>query len=156
VDEPLAYVVGIGSPHGDDRFGWEVVSRLLGVLPRGVRAITVSDPLAVADVPPGCKLLVVVDACRGAGSAGSVHCFAWPDPRLAMTPIASSHGIGLASALTIAGALGRLPPRVVVLAVEGESAQPGRGLSAAVGAAVLDVAGRVLEEIAAGTRLAVG
>jgi hydrogenase maturation protease len=154
--ETPVYVLGIGSPHGDDRFGWEVVSRLGGTLPVGVRVIAASNPLAITEVPPGCELLVIVDACRGAGSAGSVHEFAWQDLRLATTPVTSSHGIGLADALKLVEALGKLPARVIVIVAEWESAEPGCGLSSVVEAAVPKVVARVLAEIATVTRLSFG
>jgi hydrogenase maturation protease len=116
----------------------------------------VSEPLAIADLPPSCELLVIVDACRGAGSAGSVHQFVWPDPRLATTSITSSHGIGLADALELAEVLGQLPRRVIILVAEVESGELGPGLSAAVDAAVPKVVAQVLAEITTVTRPAVG
>ncbi len=141
-------IVGLGSPFGDDRGGWEVVDQLRGALPLGGRAETVSDPLAVLDCPLGCELLVVIDVCRGAGSAGSCHRFVWPDPRLIAGGGVSSHGIGLASALELAAALGQLPPRVIVFAIEGDSAEPGANLSQVIKTAVPEIVSRVLAEFA--------
>jgi CRP/FNR family cyclic AMP-dependent transcriptional regulator len=142
-----ARVIGLGTPFGDDRVGWEVVTRLRGALPSGVRADATSDPLAVADGPGNCGLLVVIDACRGAGPPGSLHRFEWPDPRLTAAGSVSSHGIGLAAALELAATLGKLPRRVVVYTIEGESAAPSAGLSLAVSAAVAEAVARVLAEI---------
>jgi hydrogenase maturation protease len=146
-----ARVVGLGSPFGDDRAGWEVIARLRGALPVGTCAETTSDPLRVLDGPPGCELLVVIDACRGAGPVGSLHRFEWPDSRLSAGGGVSSHGVSLAAALELAGALGRLPARVVVLAVEGESGEPGAELSRTVELALPDVVARVLAELAGGS-----
>ena len=146
----LAWVVGLGSPVGDDRAGWDAVERLRAALPPGARADTTSDPLVVLDAPPGCGILIVIDACRGAGPPGSVHRFEWPDPRLTADGAASSHGLGLAAALALADALGRLPLRVVVLAVEAEPGEPGAGLTPAVEAALPELTARALVELAVG------
>src|SRR5688572_25080383 len=144
-------LVGLGSPFGDDRAGWEVVARLSDAPLTGTRAETTSDPLRVLDGPAGCELLVVIDACRGAGTPGSFHRFEWPDARLTAAGGVSSHGVGLTAALELAGALGRLPARVVVLAIEGEAAEPGAELSPAVEAALPAVVARVLAEVAGGS-----
>lgn len=141
-------IVGLGSPFGDDRAGWEVVSRLRQVLPGGACADATSDPFVVAYEPAGEELLIVVDACYGAGSPGSVHRLEWPDSRLGIEGSVSSHGGQLASALELARVLGRLPRQVIVFAIEGESAGPAAGLSPAVEAAVPDVVARVLAELA--------
>lgn len=144
-------VVGLGSPSGDDRAGWEVVARLRDVLPVGTRADATSHPLTILDAGPGDDVLIVIDACRGAGSQGSVHRFAWPDPRLTAAGGVSSHGVGLATALELAGVLGRLPPRVVVFAIECGSAEPGAGLSRVVEVALPEVVARVLAELVGGS-----
>lgn len=140
--ELSAVVVGIGSDHGDDSVAWDVVSRL-----RGVESRVTSDPLFVADLPPGCPLLIVVDACHGAGPPGSVHRFLWPDSRFADRRIMSSHGWGLADGLHLAETLRRLPTRVVVFAIETVSVEPGAALSPEVAAAIPDVVERIRNEI---------
>lgn len=140
--EHAAIVIGLGSDHGDDSVAWHIVSHLKGVKPR-----VTSDPLSFADVPPDCPLLIVVDACRGAGVPGSVHRFVWPDSRITGRKITSSHGWGLADGLQLAATLGRLPSRVVVLAIETTSHEPGTGLSPEVAAAIPDVVERIRIEI---------
>jgi hydrogenase maturation protease len=142
-------VVGLGTPSGDDRAGWDVIARIQGALPRDARAEATSDPLRVLHGPPECARLVVIDSCRGAGRAGTVHRFIWPDPRLIITGGVSSHGVGLATALELAAALNQLPPRVVVFAVECGSTEPGAELSPEVALALPGVAARVLAEVTA-------
>lgn len=146
--ESRVWVVGLGTPFGDDQVGWEVVARLRDSLPERVRADGISNPLALAEVPLGCRLLIVIDAGRGAGPPGSLHRFTWPDARLTATRSVSSHGIGLTAALELVTALGRLPPRVVVFAIEGHSTDPGTGLSQVVETAIPEAVARVLAEIA--------
>jgi hydrogenase maturation protease len=147
-DEP--WVVGLGTTFGDDRVGWDVVARLQKASPPGTRLVATSDPLAVADVPVACRLLVVIDACRGAGPPGSVRRFEWPDRRFAGDARVSSHGVGLVTALDLAAALGRLPPRVVMFAVEGETAGPEEGLSRSVTAALPGIVEQVTAELSPG------
>jgi hydrogenase maturation protease len=143
-------IVGLGTPFGDDRAGWEVVTLLRNALPSGTRADITSDPFLVSDGLPGDELLIVIDACRGSGPPGSVHRFEWPDSRLTANGGISSHGVGLTAALELAGVLGRLPQHVIVFAIEGTSADPGTGLSQPVEAALPEVAARVLAEFACG------
>jgi hydrogenase maturation protease len=143
-------VVGLGTPFGDDRAGWEVVERLRERLPPGTPTEVTSDPLAVLECVSDCELLIVIDACRGADPRpGTLHRFEWPDPRLTAESGVSSHGVGLTAALELAAALGRLPPRVVVFAIEGEAGQPGAGLSRAVELALPGAVAGVLAEVSA-------
>jgi hydrogenase maturation protease len=61
----------------------------------------------------------------------------------------SSHGLGVASAIEMARALGTLPRQVVVYAIEGERFGLGEDLSPRVAAAVSQLVDRVLGELAA-------
>jgi hydrogenase maturation protease len=140
-------ILGLGSPHGDDRAAWEVIARL-PPLPR-TAARAVADPLAVTELPTGCELLIVVDACRGGRPPGTVREFRWPDPALGNERAVSSHGVALAAALDLARVLGRLPPRVLIVAVEAAEDEPLTGLSPAVEAAIPDIVARVCAAITA-------
>jgi hydrogenase maturation protease len=152
VNDFSAWVIGLGSNHGDDQAGWKVIDRLRATQTTGVHTLAAADPLAIADVPACCALLIVVDACRGAGMPGSVHRFVWPDSRLAEAGGVSSHGLGLVAALQLAETLGRLPPQVVVFTIEAESAARGAVLHPLVEAAIPEVGALVLAEIATHTR----
>lgn len=142
-----AWVIGLGTAFGDDRIGWEVVARLPAALPAGVRCCTTSDPLSVIEAPVGCELLIVIDACNGAGLPGTVHRFEWPDARLVTVESMSSHGVGLAEALDLAATLGRLPPKAVILSVEGVHGGSGLRPSSTVEAAISEIISLVLAEI---------
>ncbi len=65
---------------------------------------------------------------------------------------ASTHHVGLAEAVELARALGRLPARVIVYGIEGESFEVGEELAPAVAAAVEPVAEAVRTEVAQCTR----
>ena len=76
---------------------------------------------------------VLIDACASGAPAGTVHRFdaaAGPLPRDRFG--LSTHGFGLAEAVELGRALGRLPPACVVYAIEGLSFEAGAPLSPAV------------------------
>jgi hydrogenase maturation protease len=145
-----ACVIGLGSQHGSDCAGWEVVARLKSFHSPWLSLQSTSDPLSLLDISPECKLLIVVDASIGSGSPGVVQRFVWPDSRLLETGGVSSHGLGLVSALQLAGTLGKLPSRVIVFAIEAESGEPGSKLDPAVEAAIPKVAAMILAETTTG------
>jgi hydrogenase maturation protease len=96
----------------------------------------------------GAAAVFAVDACASGAPPGAVHRFdanAAPLPDLSFG--LSTHGFGLAAAIELVRALGRLPPRCVVYAIEGASFEAGAPLSPAVGASVADVARRLSVEI---------
>jgi hydrogenase maturation protease len=140
-------VLAVGSPHGDDQVGWEALRQLRRQLPAGVVAAAVADPLGVLDWLDGCACLVLVDACHSGAPPGTVVRLAWPDDRLAGRANPSSHGFGVAEVLALAEALGRLPPRVVLMGVDAAACQPGAALSPPVRAALAELTRRVLEEV---------
>ena len=119
-------VIGVGSPFGDDRVGWEVVAALDAALEGApplaatVRTLACDRPgVALLAALEGVRHLVIVDAVGDSGAgAGALH---WLDEgRLSAAQPASSHGVGVVHALGLARALGLAPVRVDVLAVSGE------------------------------------
>ena len=116
-------VIGVGSPFGDDRAGWEVVAALEAALRSGsapplrvdVRACD-RPGAALVHMLAGVQHAVIIDAALSADSpAGSVR---WLGEReIGARRATSSHGFGLAEALALARALGDAPPQVSVLAI---------------------------------------
>ena len=148
---PRRIVLGIGNPDsGDDAAGRAVVRRLRGVLPEHIDIIEqdgeATSLLARID---GAAEIFLVDACSSGAPAGTVRRF--DVTRTKLPPGAfglSTHGFGLAEAVELARALGQLPPRCIVYAIEGATFAAGAELSPAVAASVVDVAGRLRAEIA--------
>ena len=128
---PSRLIVGLGSPHGDDRIGWAVVDRLLRERPVTLPARRVADGVALLSALEGWDDVVVVDAAAPAGRPGLVRRFRWPCPDLADAAPLSTHGLGLVEALRMAEVLGRLPARVTIYTVEALQAEPGAPLSEA-------------------------
>ncbi len=126
---PIIRVVGAGSSHGDDQVGWRLAEGLTGGEAMGLEVAIIAEPLELLDHLDGCAALIVLDACQTGRPPGTVTCLAWPDARLERAEGRSSHGFGLASALALAEAIGRLPSSVLLFTVEVGDCAPGAGLS---------------------------
>ena len=144
-------VIGVGSPFGDDRAGWEVVTALEALRSAaapwpGVETWICDRPGAsLVHLLAGVDHLVIVDAARAPGwPSGTIR---WLDPReIDAGHATSSHGFGLAETLALADALGDTPSRVEVLAIAAAQFD-GEVLSDAVRAAVPGAAREILVRI---------
>jgi hydrogenase maturation protease len=136
-------VVGVGDRwRHDDGVGIAVAGRL------GAHVAT-GEPVALLELLDGAGGAIVVDAARsGTAAPGTVHRIdvsrtALPEPLTR----GSTHLLGLGEAIELARALGRLPPRAVVYAVEATDFSVGVGLSPPVAAVVDAVAQAVRVEV---------
>jgi hydrogenase maturation protease len=139
-------VIGVGSPFGDDRVGWEVATALEAAPRPGVDTRACDRPgAALVALLAGVGHAVIVDAARAEGvPPGSLR---WLDEHeLEAGHAVSSHGFGLGPALALARALGDAPRHVDVLAIAGARFE-GDQLSPAVRAAVPLAARAVLARI---------
>lgn len=143
-------VVGLGNDQrGDDGAGLEAARRLAPLLAgtADVRGHP-GEPVDLIDLWTGRNLVVLVDASPPAGRPGAIHRFErGHDPLPARGLGVSLHAFDLAVVLDLADALGHVPDRLVVLAVEGERFGLGDVRSAAVDRALDDVIARVRAEI---------
>ncbi len=106
------------------------------------------DPATLLAILDGAATAVIVDAAASGTPAGTVRRFdAGAAPLPARQFGLSTHGFGLAEGLELARALGQLPGRCIVYAVEGASFDAGSELTAAVAAAVESVAVRIGAEL---------
>ena len=146
-------VIGCGNPDaGDDAAGLIAVERArdaLDAIP-GVQVLPLASPLDVVHHLDGADAVVVADAIRTPGgrrpSGTVVRAVAGPDGLPAeIRSSLSSHGLGVAEAFGLAGALGPLP-RVVVVGVEAERTAAGRPMSEAVRAALPELADSLVRE----------
>lgn len=148
---PGVLVLGVGDVlRGDDGVGVEIARRLRDRPPPP--GVSVRDRpgemTTLLDAWDGFDGVVLVDAMRSGAAPGTVRRFDLarePLPRQ-VAGTASSHAAGVGEALELARVLGRLPPRVVVYAVEGGCFVLGTGLSDAVAAAAPALADTVLDE----------
>ena len=148
-------VVGIGhDDRGDDAAG-PLTVRLLARAWRGRPPMHVAvhawhaDPLALIDAWSGVERLVLVDAVVTGAAPGTVRRFGVDAP-FATGAGASTHGVGLADALALARALGRLPPAVEVWGIEAVDFTAGAPPSDAVARAAAALAARLAATLEAG------
>jgi hydrogenase maturation protease len=127
-------VIGVGNQsRGDDGVGLEVARR---VRSRGSFQIPTGS-YELMDVWEGADDVIVVDAARSGSLAGTVHRFDAHDESLPGGILSTStHSIGVADAIEMARALGRLPERIVVYGIEVSDVTPGAALTASVEQAV--------------------
>jgi hydrogenase maturation protease len=145
-------VVGLGAPdRGDDAVGVVVARAVAAALAAdplpGVEVVEREDPTSLIELWGACETSVVCDAVRSGAPAGTLHVVrTGPDlPGLGAGHVqeGGTHDFGLASAVELARALGRLP-EVIVVGVEGQSFGWGQSLRPAVADAVPSAAAAVL------------
>jgi hydrogenase maturation protease len=143
-------VVGVGNAlRGDDAVGLEVARLLDGTLPGGVRLVECEgEPVSLLSSWEGCDTAIVVDATESGREAGTVRRLAAHDgPLPPELQRASTHLLGVAEAVELARALGRLPERTIVYGIEGAGFDTGAPLSDAVQAAAAEVAASIRREL---------
>ncbi len=143
-------VIGIGNlDRGDDAAGRTVARRLRGMLPLAIKVDEHDgEATGLLDRIDGAEIAYLIDACSSAAPVGTVWRFdvsATPLPQ--ETVSVSTHGFGLAEAIELGRALGKLPSRCVVYAIELGTTTPGNRLSPPVAAAIDEVANLVRAEI---------
>jgi hydrogenase maturation protease len=143
-------VAGFGSPHGDDRTGWELATRLARRPNVEARVLCVGEGTELLHGLSGCERLILVDACRGSGPPGTITRYVWPDPRIRRHHDRSTHQFGLTSALELAKQLGRLPAEVVVFGIEGQRDETVGPLTGEVSQVLDELEAIVLREIERG------
>ena len=100
-------IVGFGSSHGDDQFGWRVAEQLSALAEHS--SVTVRQARSPAEILgwlEGVERLIVCDACQDLGLPGRMHHWRWPDAALAELRFAGSHDLGVSAALGLADRLG--------------------------------------------------
>ena len=143
-------IIGLGNEYRrDDAVGLIVARRLRQAAPESVlvREET-GEGASLLESWQDAETVILVDAVQSGAASGTVHRLdAHEQPIARQFFRFSTHAFGLAEAVELARALGRLPPRLVVYGVEGRSFEAGVGLSPEVEAAVQVVVERVLGEL---------
>lgn len=143
-------IVGVGNDfRGDDAAGLLVAKLLQEANLPGVTLLEQSgEGTALIEAWQGYETVILIDAARSGAAPGTVHRFEVGDGPLpaVLAGRLSSHAFGVAGAVEMARALDRLPPRLVVYALEGKSFTLGEPLSPEVEKAARDLAGRLPRE----------
>ena len=151
---PHTLVQCVGAPlRRDDALGPVIAEALRVRLPSGSAAVEVEwgeGGRLMARWPDFRRVVIVDAACSGA-APGTVHRI---DARARPVPTGlcyhSTHRFGVAEAVEVARALGRLPESIRLYAVEGASFDNGEGLSPAVARAAAALADELVEVLAGG------
>lgn len=142
-NERRAAVIGLGNPmRRDDGVGPTVVDELDDGSPTDADLIVLDgESTRLIEAWRDRPMVVVVDAVTTGSTAGTVHeVTAGADPLPNWGAGASTHRVGIAEAIALAEALGRLPETLVVVGVEPADMSDGPGLSPEVAAVVPAVA----------------
>jgi hydrogenase maturation protease len=131
----LLSLIGIGNRfRRDDAAGLEVVRRLRLAHPPGVVLVEEEgEPASLIEAWRTADEALVVDGISSGSQPGRLHRFDVSDaplPAEIFNP--STHSMGLPEAIELARELDRLPGRLVVYGIEGESFEAGEGLSDSV------------------------
>jgi hydrogenase maturation protease len=106
------------------------------------------EPTALMDAWEGAETVWLVDAVSSEAQAGAVHRVDTSEQELPAGLFrASTHHFGLADAVELARALGRLPARTIVYGIEGASFVAGSELTPEVALAVPTVADSIRREV---------
>lgn len=141
-------MIGVGTEHGDDSAGLAVAARLRrGPLPANVDVVDCPRPgLDLLDELSRADAVVLIDATRSGEPTGTVRRI--PLESLRTERGYSSHGLGVAEALELAGALGRMPRRLEIVGIEGHAGgetAPCQTVARGIEAAVQEVRALVVQ-----------
>ena len=137
------WVLGVGSPQGDDAVAWQLVERLRSRadLPAEAQAVT---PSRLLDLLQPDRDFIIVDACVAEQHPpGTILRWEWPEPGAEPARGSSTHGLGVVDALRLASRLGRLTGRVILFGVVISATAPAAPLGAAVAACLPELERRV-------------
>jgi hydrogenase maturation protease len=143
-------VIGIGNPwRRDDGAGTRVVELARDLLPRDVEVVeSDGEGARLLEAWAGARAAFVADALHSGAPPGTVRRL-----EIGMDPLpsghhGSTHAVGLGEAVALSRALGRLPERLVVYAVEGADYAAGSGLTPAAEAGARYAAQLLATEVA--------
>jgi hydrogenase maturation protease len=112
-------IIGIGSPFGDDACGLMAARHLARDAPVGAEVVIADRPSAgLIELMDGVEACLVIDAVRSGALPGTVHDLDLRDLPRSFARAVSSHDLGVAEAVQLAAALGRLPAHCRLLGIE--------------------------------------
>ena len=148
--KPRTLIIGLGNEYRrDDAVGLVVARRLRQAAPKSVRVLEeTGEGASLLESWQDADAVILIDAVQSGAAPGTLHRLdAHAQPMAKEFFRFSTHAFGLAEAVELARALGRLPPRLIVYGIEGKSFEAGVGLSPEVEAAAGVVVERVLGEL---------
>ncbi len=143
-------VIGIGNPYRrDDAVGLVVARRLREKNLEGVKVLELSgEGAALIEAWQGAERVIVIDAVCSGAAPGTIFRFAANQQAIPTESFrCSTHNFGLAEAIELARALGRLPRELIVYGIEGKDFAAGEGVSPEVEQAASRVVDSITEEL---------
>ncbi len=117
-------VLGIGSPFGDDKLGWEVIKRLqlktslYLYIPHYLQLTCCDRPgMHLLELMRGAERVFIIDAVKTGADKGTLHRFANEEIK-SVSHALSTHGLGVAEAMTMGSILNELPEQVILYGIE--------------------------------------
>lgn len=147
---PSPIVIGIGNPdRGDDAAGRLVAQLLSQRLPPAIPVVGLDGEVtSLLSHLESASAAWLIDACQSGAPTGTIKRFdAGETPLPQDLRDLSSHVLGLREAIELARALGRLPPRCIIYAIEAASFEHGAPVLPAVAGAIEDVADRIANDM---------
>jgi len=147
---PRTLIIGLGNEYRrDDAVGLVVARRLREAAPESVLVLEeTGEGASLLESWRDADTVILIDAVRSGAKPGTVHRIdAQAQPIAKQFFRFSTHAFGVAEAVELARALGRLPPRLIVYGIEVKGFESGVGLSPEVEAVAEEVVERVLAEI---------
>lgn len=144
-------VIGVGNAYRrDDGAGPAVIAALRAQGLRGVRLEdSDGEPTKLIDLWSGAHLAILVDAARTDDPVpGRIHRRSMLEQSRHLTAGASSHRMDLGDTIALASALDSLPDELVIFLVEVSDTGYGEQMNPPVAAAVDELVGEIVEEIA--------
>lgn len=138
-------VIGLGSPHGDDRVGWDVIQALrdLNVQGRSIVIETVHQPWSLLDHFQKQDIAILVDGCVTGRSPGTIIELNIDALKQGNPTQSSSHGSTVHDAIELAKTLGTCPKQVIIFGIEVAAWQPNSTLTPAVRKAIPRAAAQI-------------
>ncbi|WP_454784260.1 hydrogenase maturation protease [Legionella sp. WA2024007413] len=146
-------VLGIGSPFGDDKAGWNVASELkkelamyTHIAPHVLIESHDRPGVGLIELIRGYNTVFIIDAVKSGSEVGTVHRFQ-KDALLDTGHRFSTHDIGILQALQLASALDELPANLLFYGIEIETLTLDETLSYNVEKAIARATFQLLNEI---------
>ena len=150
-DPAVLRIICVGNSWRSDDAAGLAVARQLRAAPDDRAEIVEQEgePTALIDSLEHVDAAWIVDAVSSGAEAGTVHRIDAVEHQLPSGLFgASTHHLGIADAVELARALGKLPGRLIVYGIEGKSFQAGNDLTPAVAASVERVVESLRAEVA--------
>ena len=116
-ERPIVDLFGLGSAHGADQYGWQIVRAVQDLGLPWLNSELVATPVDLVARLSADRPLVVVDATAHPLPDSPLWRFRWPDLPVDSFEVVSSHAFDLRYALQLAGSLGLLPEFTLIYAV---------------------------------------